>query len=50
MKYKDTHISVFDGSPAMVVSQNEETITLINEDGFEWTDPLSHWAPIEKEN
>lgn len=45
-EYDHTHESVRDGSPAMIVSQTAETITLVNEDGFQWTDPLENWRPI----
>lgn len=44
--YKHTHESVEDGSPAMLVRQDDTTITLINEDGTTWTDPLSQWRAI----
>lgn len=47
-KYKHTHASVRDGSPAMLVSQTGDSITLVNEDGFEWTDPLTNWRPINE--
>ena len=50
MMYRHTHVSVNDGSPAMFVSQTEDTITLVNEDGFEWTDPRDQWEHIEPEN
>lgn len=46
MNYNHTHASVYDGSPAMVVSTTDTTITLVNEDGFEWTDPIDQWKPI----
>ena len=49
MKYEATHTSAFDGSDAMLVSQDAETITLINEDGYEWTEPRAHWCPIPPE-
>jgi hypothetical protein len=42
--YTATHTSAHDGSDAMVVAQDEETITLVNEDGFEWTDPRDDWV------
>ena len=45
-KYKDTHVSANDGSPAMLVRQDHTTITLVNEDGYEWTDPIWQWRPI----
>lgn len=44
--YDHTHESALDGSPAMVVTQTDTTITLINEDGYRWTDPLDQWRPI----
>lgn len=49
MKYEATHTSAFDGSDAMLVSQDAETVTLTNEDGYEWTDPRAHWCPISPE-
>ena len=30
----------------MLVSGNDETLTLINEDGFAWVDPTEDWVPI----
>ena len=45
-EYDHTHESAHDGSPAMLVSQTAETITLVNEDGFQWTDPIEDWRPI----
>ena len=44
MNYEATHQSVRDGSPAMWVSMTHDTITLVNEDGFEWTDPRDQWV------
>lgn len=46
MNYEHTHQSTIDGSPAMLVSQTSDTITLMNEDGFQWTDPSNEWTPI----
>jgi hypothetical protein len=46
VNYQHTHESVRDKSPAMLVRQDEATITLVNEDGFEWTDPAGQWRPI----
>lgn len=47
MNYKATHESVNDGSTAMMVSENyKDYITLVNEDGFEWTDHIEGWKPI----
>lgn len=45
--YQHTHQSVRDSSPAMVVFQTKNTITLVNEDGDQWTDPLSRWDEID---
>lgn len=45
--YYHSHASVNDDSPAMVVSHTHETITLVNEDGFVWTDPIDQWKRIE---
>lgn len=47
MWYRHTHVSRFDQSPAMLVSSDETTMTMVNEDGFEWTDPIGHWLPID---
>ena len=44
MKYKETHYSTQDGSPAMLVSQNGDTVTMMNECGDIWTDPASSWS------
>lgn len=46
-EYRHTHESALDGSPAMLVAQDAQTITLVNEDGYAWTDPLSQWRPIQ---
>lgn len=46
MDYTHTHQSVRDGSAAMRVSEGHGTITLVNEDGFYWTDPADQWVPI----
>lgn len=48
--YRHTHVSTTDGSPAMLVQQDDDQITLMNEDGFEWTDPASDWRPIEPDS
>jgi hypothetical protein len=45
-KYKYTHVSVRDQSPAMYVDSTDSTITLVNEDGFEWTDPIDQWEEV----
>jgi len=44
--YTMTHVSVNDQSTAMVVFQTDENITLVNEEGFVWTDPLNQWQSI----
>lgn len=46
--YQHTHVSVEDGSPAMVIRQSDGTITLMNEDGHVWTDPAVDWETISK--
>lgn len=46
-EYFHTHESVRDASLAMCKSQTWDTITLINEDGDIWTDPMSQWARLE---
>lgn len=48
MNYEATHASVRDNSTAMVVSRTAHTITLINEDGYEWTDPSWQWFRIDE--
>lgn len=47
MNYKETHVSRDDHSTAMLVFQGDFSITLVNEDGYQWTDPLGHWHSIE---
>jgi hypothetical protein len=49
MNYSDTHVSRYDGSPAMMVSETEDRITLVNEDGFHWIDDKSDWILIGQE-
>lgn len=44
--YQHTHQSARDGSPAMLISQTATTVTLVNEDGDEWTDPRDQWQVI----
>lgn len=46
-RYEATHQSANDGSPAMMLRQDDTTITLVNEDGFEWTDPRGDWDEVE---
>lgn len=46
MTYYHTHASKRDQSPAMLVSETETTITLMNECGDTWTDPKDQWADI----
>lgn len=45
-RYVATHASVEDDSTAMIVLQDDKTITLMNEDGYTWRDPLNQWVPI----
>lgn len=45
--YYHSHTSVNDGSPAMVLSYTWTEITLQNEDGHVWTDPIENWVRIE---
>lgn len=47
--YTHTHVSFHDGSPAMMVKDREKTITLINEEGYRWTDPAWWWIEIGNE-
>lgn len=47
--YKHTHASYNDGSTAMMVSETKDTITLVNEDGYEWTDPHGQWILLGNE-
>ena len=46
-KYKETHQSKRDGSPAMLVTQ--DPFVLINEDGYWWQDDATKWAAIEED-
>lgn len=46
IRYRHTHHSRIDGSPAMMVSS--EPFTLMNEDGYEWQDDPADWAPIRR--
>jgi hypothetical protein len=40
--------SRLDGSEARLVRRTDDgTITLVNEDGDEWTDPVTDWEPID---
>lgn len=47
--YTPTHRSVRDGSEAMFVNYSvvTDTLTLMNEDGYEWVDPGSQWVLID---
>lgn len=45
-RYRATHASVHDGSDAMLVTTEGDTITLINEDGYVWTDNASDWEKV----
>lgn len=48
MRYEATHLSAHDGSDAMKLGSDDKPgeITLVNEDGFIWTDPAEQWEPI----
>lgn len=48
--YKHTHVSRYDGSPAMEIPQTDApySIVLVNEDGHEWIDPLGWWIPVDE--
>lgn len=46
LNYKHTHVSVEDGSPAMVIAERGDRITLVNEDGYWWTDPADKWRAL----
>jgi hypothetical protein len=46
MTYRRTHQSTTDASPAMLVSSTDQTVTLMNEDGFEWSDSADQWEEI----
>lgn len=50
MDYRHTHVSRYDGSPAMEIPQTDApySIVLVNEDGHEWIDPLGWWIPIDE--
>lgn len=45
--YRHTHVSAHDGSPAMLVCEHGDTVFLMNEDGYEWSDPAADWLPID---
>lgn len=47
-RYRETHQSIHDGSPAMEAFSTPELgiIVLVNEDGFSWIDPIKEWEPI----
>lgn len=49
MNYSHTHVSRADGSPAMVVRERKGMLRLMNEDGYQWSDPASWWIPIGEE-
>lgn len=51
MNYRHTHVSYFDGSPAMEIPQTFDpySILLENEDGYVWIDPAGRWIPIGQE-
>lgn len=42
--YRATHISVYDDSPAMMVSRNP--FVLINEDGYIWRSNPDNWREV----
>ena len=48
MNYRHTHVSVNDGSPAMLVENRGMRLLLTNEDGYEWEDHAYNWEPIEQ--
>lgn len=45
--WEPTHYSRKDGSGAVMVIGNKfnRTITLVNENGDQWTDPIDEWEP-----
>lgn len=45
--YYHSHVSVTDGSTAMVRAHNSTTIWLQNENGDVWSDPIDQWERIE---
>lgn len=45
-RYICTHVSVLDESTAMLIAEHNGRITLINEDGYMWTDPSSEWRAL----
>jgi hypothetical protein len=47
--YKHTHVSVHDGSPAMMLSQTKFELTLVNEDGYTWVSAPHQWIRIGDE-
>lgn len=44
IKYRHTHTSTEDGSPAMLIRSRE--FILMNEDGFTWRDDPEYWDEI----
>lgn len=49
MKYRHTHVSVHDGSPAMSLGLVPGGLHLMNEDGFTWVSGPDQWEPIPQE-
>lgn len=47
--YQHTHVSYHSGDAAMMVKRTDKAITLINEDGYRWTDPAWWWIEIGNE-
>jgi len=47
--YKHTHVSYFDGSPAMLVRERKGAVRMMNECGDQWSDPAWWWIPIGSE-
>lgn len=47
-RYEPTHLSIFDGSDAMLVGvcADHKTILLMNENGDQWDDDADHWKPL----
>lgn len=47
--YMETHVSWFDGSPAMLVRERKGMVRMVNEEGYVWSDPASRWIAIGDE-
>lgn len=44
MKYKETHYSTIDGSPAMLIQVDGDDVLMMNECGDTWWDGADQWS------